>query len=133
MLAYVNQVFQQISGINLITYYAETVFEEYIGLDPFISRILAACNGTEYFLASWIAVALIERTGRRPLMLLGAMGMSGSMAILAGSTSVKSHGMGILAATFLFVFNTFFAIGWLGMTWLYPVSGVGPPGPISRV
>ncbi|KAL9085791.1 MAG: hypothetical protein Q9165_007423 [Trypethelium subeluteriae] len=122
VLAYVNQMFQQISGINLITYYAETVFEEYIGLDPFISRILAACNGTEYFLASWIAVGLVERSGRRTLMLIGAAGMSGSMAILAGATSHKGHGTGILAATFLFVFNTFFAIGWLGMTWLYPAE-----------
>ncbi|KAL9066680.1 MAG: hypothetical protein Q9157_007056 [Trypethelium eluteriae] len=122
VLAYVNQMFQQISGINLITYYAETVFEEYIGLDPFISRILAACNGTEYFLASWIAVALVERSGRRTLMLIGAAGMSASMAILAGATSHKGHGTGILAATFLFVFNTFFAIGWLGMTWLYPAE-----------
>ena len=124
VLAYVNQVFQQISGINLITYYAETVFETYIGLSPFISRILAACNGTEYFLASWIAVALVERVGRRTLMLIGAAGMSGSMAVLAGATSVKTQGPGIVAATFLFVFNTFFAIGWLGMTWLYPVSDI---------
>ncbi|KAI9657657.1 MAG: hypothetical protein M1821_002833 [Bathelium mastoideum] len=122
VLAYVNQVFQQISGINLITYYAETVFETYIHLSPFISRILAACNGTEYFLASWIPVVLIERAGRRTLMLIGAAGMSGSMAVLAGSTSVQSPGPGIVAATFLFVFNTFFAIGWLGMTWLYPAE-----------
>lgn len=51
-----NQCFQQISGINLITYYAATIYEQYIGLTPTLSRILAACNGTEYFLASWIAV-----------------------------------------------------------------------------
>ncbi|KAI4192105.1 MAG: hypothetical protein LQ346_004476 [Caloplaca aetnensis] len=31
-------------------------------------------------------------------------------------------GPGIVAALFLFVFNTFFAIGWLGMTWLYPAE-----------
>jgi hypothetical protein len=29
---------------------------------------------------------------------------------------------GITATVFLFVFNTFFAIGWLGMTWLYPAE-----------
>ncbi|PQE29638.1 sugar transporter STL1 protein [Rutstroemia sp. NJR-2017a BBW] len=72
VLAYVNQVFQQISGINLITYYATTIFERYIGLDGTTSRILAAANGTEYFLASWIAVYTIERFGRRSLMLFGA-------------------------------------------------------------
>ncbi|KAF1354744.1 sugar transporter STL1 [Delphinella strobiligena] len=122
VLAYVNQMFQQISGINLITYYAATIYQSNIGLTPFISRILAAANGTEYFLASWIAVFTIEKFGRRSLMLFGAAGMSASMCILAGTTSHPSTGNGIAAATFLFIFNTFFAIGWLGMTWLYPAE-----------
>lgn len=52
-----------------------------------MSRLLAACNGTEYFMASLIALPLIERSGRRNLMLFGAFGMMASMAILAGSTS----------------------------------------------
>jgi sugar porter (SP) family MFS transporter len=121
-LAYVNQVFQQISGINLITYYAATIYQNEIGLTPIISRILAACNGTEYFLASWIAVYLIEKVGRRKLMLFGAAGMSASMVILAVMTKVGGTAPGIVAATFLFIFNTFFAIGWLGMTWLYPAE-----------
>ncbi|KAH9828424.1 Sugar transporter STL1 [Teratosphaeria destructans] len=120
-LGYVNQMFQQISGINLITYYAATIYQNSIGLSPFLSRLLAACNGTEYFLASWIPVFAIEKFGRRPLMLFGAAGMSVSMAILAGTTSLREKpSAGIAAAVFLFVFNTFFAIGWLGMTWLYP-------------
>lgn len=122
MLGYVNQVFQQISGINLITYYAATIYQNNIGLTPFVSRLLAAGNGTEYFLASWIAVFLIEKVGRRQLMLFGAVGMSASMCILAGCTSHPSAGTGIAAAAFLFIFNTFFAIGWLGMTWLYPAE-----------
>ncbi|CAD0012531.1 unnamed protein product [Aureobasidium pullulans] len=121
VLAYVNQMFQQISGINLITYYAASIYETSIGLSGFLSRILAAANGTEYFLASWIAVFTIEKFGRRQLMLFGAAGQAASMAILAGTTSRTSSGLGITAAVFLFVFNTFFAIGWLGMTWLYPI------------
>ncbi|KAL9128952.1 MAG: hypothetical protein Q9217_002468 [Psora testacea] len=31
-------------------------------------------------------------------------------------------GPGIVAAMFLFIFNSFFAVGWLGMTWLYPAE-----------
>lgn len=122
VLAYVNQMFQQISGINIITYYAATIFENSIGLSPFISRLLAACNGTEYFVASWIAIPLIERQGRRKLMIFGAVGQAIAMAILAGTTAHSSYGTGIAAATMLFLFNTFFAIGWLGMTWLYPAE-----------
>jgi MFS family permease len=74
---------QQISGINLITYYAATIYENEIGLSGLLSRILAACNGTEYFMASWIAVFTIEKFGRRPLMLFGAAGMSLTMVVLA--------------------------------------------------
>jgi sugar porter (SP) family MFS transporter len=123
VLAYVNQMFQQISGINLITYYAATIYENSIGLSGFLSRILAACNGTEYFLASWLPVFIIEKAGRRPLMLVGAAGMSVSMVVLAICTSFAGETKpGIVAAVFLFVFNTFFAWGWLGMTWLYPAE-----------
>ncbi|CAK4019739.1 Sugar transporter STL1 [Lecanosticta acicola] len=126
-LAYVNQMFQQISGINIITYYAATIFETNIGLSPFLSRLLAALNGTEYFMASWVAIFTIERFGRRALMLFGAAGQAMSMAVLAGTTSIpsddpRSKQAGIAAAVFLFVFNSFFAIGWLGMTWLYPAE-----------
>ncbi|KAK3639912.1 hypothetical protein LTR56_010198 [Elasticomyces elasticus] len=123
ILAYVNQMFQQISGINIITYYAATIFRDSIGLSPFMSRLLAALNGTEYFVASWVAIFTIERFGRRKLMLFGAAGQALSMAVLAGTTSVVGNtSLGIAAAVFLFVFNSFFAVGWLGMTWLYPAE-----------
>lgn len=51
-------------------------------------------------------------------MLFGAAGQAFSMAVLAGSSAYLQYtACGIVAAIFLFVFNTFFAIGWLGMTW----------------
>ncbi|KAF1844936.1 MFS sugar transporter-like protein [Cucurbitaria berberidis CBS 394.84] len=123
VLAYINQMFQQISGINLVTYFAATIFENSIGLSPFLSRLLSACNGTEYWMASWIAIFTIEKFGRRSLMIFGAAGMSMSMAVLAGATSnIGNSSTGLLATVFLFVFNSFFAVGWLGMTWLYPAE-----------
>jgi MFS family permease len=140
VLGYVNQMFQQspflpqpskssiltshsvVSGINLITYYAAQIYEQYIGLTPMVSRVLAAANGTEYFLASWIAVFIIEKVGRRKLMIFGAAGQALSMVILAIMAKLGGTGPGIVAATFLFIFNTFFAVGWLGMTWLYPAE-----------
>lgn len=45
-LGFVIQMFQQISGINLITYYAATIYENNIGMDSLVARIVAACNGT---------------------------------------------------------------------------------------
>ncbi|ETN41564.1 uncharacterized protein HMPREF1541_03500 [Cyphellophora europaea CBS 101466] len=132
ILGIIAQFFQQICGINLITYYATFVFENSLGFGPQLSRLLAALNGTEYFLASLVALPLIERVGRRKLMIFGAFGMMASMAILAGSTSTGTTDengapqlstlYGVVAVVFLFGFNTFFAIGWLGMTWLYPAE-----------
>ncbi|KAL9941696.1 hypothetical protein ACHAQF_009179 [Verticillium nonalfalfae] len=135
LLGIAAQFFQQICGINLITYYATFVFENSLGFGPQLSRLLAALNGTEYFLASLVALPLIERVGRRKLMLFGAFGMMGSMAILAGTTSTGttnedgapqlSTAYGVTAVVFLFAFNSFFAVGWLGMTWLYPAEVTG--------
>ncbi|RMJ20751.1 sugar transporter [Aspergillus sp. HF37] len=87
VLAYVCQMFQQISGINLITYYIPKLLEN-LKMGTVNSRLISACNGTEYFLASWLGTPV-----------------------------------GNIACTvFMFVFNTCFAIGWLGMTWLYPAE-----------
>lgn len=117
---------------TVVTYYATLLFEDSLGFDPGMSRLLAAANGTEYFLAALVALPLVERTGRRKLMMIGAGGMMVSMAILAGTVStgvtgetgapVLATGPGVAATVFLFVFNSFFALGWLGMTWLYPAE-----------
>lgn len=123
-LGVVVQCFQQITGINLITYYATLLFER-LGLDDVKSRIIAACNGTEYFLASLIAIALIDRIGRRKLMLFGAFGQTGTMVLLAILGSIDNSATQIVSAVLLFVFNSFFAVGWLGMTWLYPAEITG--------
>ncbi|KAL2258478.1 hypothetical protein VTK26DRAFT_8201 [Humicola hyalothermophila] len=121
VLAYLNQVFQQISGINLITYYAAVIYKG-LGLSDFLSRLLAALNGTEYFIASFPAIWLVERVGRRNLMLFGTVGQAATMAVLAGVNSRDETRYQITGIVFLFVFNTFFAIGWLGMSWLYPAE-----------
>ncbi|GBE79328.1 Sugar transporter STL1 [Sparassis crispa] len=123
-LGVVNQCFQQITGINLITYYATLLFQR-LGLSAVNARIIAAANGTEYFLASLIAIFIIDRVGRRKLMLFGAVGQTLTMVVLAVLGSVDSSGAQIASAVLLFVFNSFFAIGWLGMTWLYPAEIVG--------
>ena len=93
-----------------------------VGLTPIQAKLIAACNGTEYFMASWFAVFTIEKFGRRKLMLFGAAGMSVCMIILAVTDAIGGTKAGIAQTVFLFAFNTCFAIGWLGMTWLYPAG-----------
>lgn len=123
-LGVIIQCFQQITGINLITYYATILFQR-LGLSDVTSRLIAAANGTEYFLASIIAIFIIDRIGRRKLMIFGAVGQCITMILLAVLGSVRGTGAQVVSALLLFVFNSFFAIGWLGMTWLYPAEIVG--------
>ncbi|KAJ1029672.1 hypothetical protein NDA13_002915 [Ustilago tritici] len=126
VLGFVSQMFQQISGINLITYYIGKTLQENLGFSDINSRILAAANGTEYFIASWAAVFFIEKMGRRPLMLGGAAGQCICMIVLAimDVPSIKngSTAPAVVSVVFYFLFNTSFACGWLGMTWLYPAE-----------
>ncbi|KAH7916336.1 general substrate transporter [Hygrophoropsis aurantiaca] len=115
-LAIVCQCCQQITG---------TVLFERLGISNVNSRIIAAANGTEYFLASFIAIALIDRMGRRKLMLIGTVGQCLTMVLLAILGNIDNSAAQVVSAVLLFVFNTFHAIGWLGMAWLYCAEIVG--------
>lgn len=88
-----------------------------LGFTATISKLITGINGTEYFAASWIAFFIIEKVGRRKLMLFGAVGQALCMAVLAISGSFGNKAAGWVSVVFLFLFNTVFAIGWLGMTW----------------
>ncbi|KAJ9487894.1 hypothetical protein VN97_g5408 [Penicillium thymicola] len=120
VLACMGQMFQQMCGINLITFYATTIFEQYLKLNPVQSRILAASMCLTQPLGGLLAYFTIDRLGRRVLMLWSAAGMSISMAILAGTTSLKDNtGSLVCAVVFLFVFEFIFTVGYSGLTFLY--------------
>lgn len=125
MLAIWSQAMQQLSGTNLITYYATSIYEDSIGLSAVNARVVGACQNTAYLFVACIAIFVIERVGRRKLLLVGSVGQASSMAILAGTVYLANKGngqAGIAAAMFIFIFNAFFGIGWLGIPWLYPAE-----------
>ena len=97
----------------------QTLLFERLQISDTKSRIIAACNATEYFLASFVAVVLIESVGRRKLMFFGSAGQTVTMILLAVLGSINNSAARVISAVLLFVFNSFFAVGWLGMTWLY--------------
>jgi nitrate/nitrite transporter NarK len=100
--------------------FAIVIFETSVGLSRDISLLLSGFNGVAYFLSSLIPIWIIDRVGRRKLMLFAVIGQASCMAVLAGTTSVTGKGTGILAATMLFLFNFFFAVGLLAIPWLLP-------------
>lgn len=83
-----------------------------------LSLLVAGFNGVAYFASSLIPIWIIDRLGRRKLMLFAAAGQCGCMAILAGTVSDGSKAAGIVATVMLFLFNFFFAIGFLAVAWL---------------
>ncbi|GAA6026203.1 hypothetical protein JCM10207_005544, partial [Rhodosporidiobolus poonsookiae] len=118
-----SQFMQQISGINLITYYAPVIFETSVGMSHDLSLLLSGLNGVAYFLSSLVPIPLIERVGRRRLMIFSCAGQAVTMAILAAMTKDTGNtSKGIVAAVMLFVFNFFFASGLLSIPWLYPAE-----------
>ncbi|WVQ78647.1 hypothetical protein IAT38_000734 [Cryptococcus sp. DSM 104549] len=124
MLGILAQCFQQICGINLITYYLTSVLTG-LGLDAKMSRIISGVNGTCYFLTSLFAILIIETVGRRPLMLWMSIFQGITMAVLAGLYELaqdQNKAAQVVSVLMLFLFNTWFSIGYLGMTWLYPAE-----------
>lgn len=120
------QAMQQISGINLVTYYSTVVFEDNLDFSPSLARFLTGWLGTEYFIAATLALFVVDRFGRRNLMMFGAAGMALCLAVIGGclaySTPGGSRGPALAATVFIFIYDTFFAIGWLGIGWLYPAE-----------
>ncbi|GAA5846259.1 hypothetical protein JCM9279_005879 [Rhodotorula babjevae] len=118
-----SQFLQQISGINLISYYAPVIFETSVGMSHDTALLLSGLNGVAYFLSALVPIPLIERVGRRKLMIFSAAGQAVTMAVLAAMTEdTGNKAKGLVAAVCLFAFNFFFSCGFLSIPWLYPAE-----------
>ena len=82
--------------------------------------MLAGFNGIAYFLSSLPPIWILDRLGRRKLMLFAVIGMCCCMSVLAGTVSNGNKASGIVASVMLFLFNFFFAVGMLAIPWLLP-------------
>ncbi|KAJ4418189.1 hypothetical protein N0V85_001521 [Neurospora sp. IMI 360204] len=113
------QAAQQLSGINMVSTYANKILQESFDLSPSMSHLIAAMGGLEYALCSLLSVLLIEGLGRRRSFMITAGGMGVCFAIIAGLTSTADRTCQLVAAGFLFLFNTFFGLAWVGGPYLY--------------
>lgn len=120
-LCIVLQFFQQMCGGNLISVYASTIFKDNLNMSSSLSSILAACALTWKFLCCFIAFFAIDRLGRRAVFMISGTGMSACMAALAITNSFGSGSKhaSIASAFFIFLFNLFYPIGFLGGNFLY--------------
>ncbi|KAL6229730.1 hypothetical protein BDW75DRAFT_89974 [Aspergillus navahoensis] len=121
------QFFQQMCGGNLISVYASTIFEENLGMSESLSKILASCALTWKFLCCFISFWAIDRLGRRICFIVSGTGMACCMMAMAITNSMgeDNKGASIASAVFIFLFNCFYPIGFLGGNFLY-ASEVAP-------
>ncbi|KAJ5230466.1 hypothetical protein N7489_011174 [Penicillium chrysogenum] len=114
------QFFQQMCGGNLISTYVSTIFEENLNMSSDLARILSSCAMTWKFFCSFISFFAIDRLGRRKIFMISGTGMSVCMIALAITNSFKDNrNASIVSAVFIFLFNTFYPVGFLGGNFLY--------------
>ncbi|KAJ5584644.1 hexose carrier protein [Penicillium hispanicum] len=120
-LCIVLQFFQQMCGGNLISVYASTIFEQNLNMSASLSKILASCALTWKFLCCFISFFAIDRFGRRALFMISRAGMAVCMAAMAVTTSfgAESKHASMASVVFIFLFNLFYPIGFLGGNFLY--------------
>jgi SP family galactose:H+ symporter-like MFS transporter len=112
-------VFQQATGINTVIYFAPVIFQS-AGLSSASAAILATAGiGAVNVVMTMLAMWLIDRTGRRPLLMAGLLGMGISLCLLAfGFLSHKGPILGWITAASLSAYVGCFAIGLGPVFWL---------------
>lgn len=120
------QSMQQLGGINALIYYSSTLFSQSIGFDAHMSALMSGFLQTWFFVASFIPWFLIDRIGRRPLLLSMISLMAGVMIVQTAliyqveNATAIAHTAGIGAAAMLFIFQGAFTVGFQATVWVYP-------------
>ncbi len=122
-------VFQQITGINTIIYYAPTIFQ-FAGFQSASIAILATVGiGVVNMLITIVAMQLLDKVGRKPLLMTGLSGMILSLIILGLAfiqpDLLRMHSWIAVGSLMLYVAS--FAIGlgpvfWLLISEIYPLK-----------
>jgi SP family sugar:H+ symporter-like MFS transporter len=120
-------VFQQFVGINVIFYYSNVLWEA-VGFSEGDSFVITVITSVVNILTTLIAIALIDKIGRKPLLLIGSTGMAVSlvtMAVIFGTAGVGADGKpfldgaaGPIALIAANVFVIAFGMSWGPVVWV---------------
>ncbi|MET9690611.1 sugar porter family MFS transporter [Streptomyces sp. NPDC006514] len=119
-------LFQQLVGINVIFYYSSSLWQS-VGIDPSASFLYSFETSVVNIIGTVIAMIFVDRIGRKPLALIGSVGMSISLGLAAWAFSYKSgvgddislpHAQGIVALIAANCFVLFFALSWGVVVWV---------------
>ena len=110
-------VFQQVTGINAILYYAPTIFGR-TGLDTASSLLQTVALGAVNLLATFGAIALVDRLGRKYLLLGGSAAMGASLAAVALCFHY-GYFKGYIVLALMLLYVAAFACTLGAVTWVY--------------
>ena len=108
-------VFQQFVGINVVLYYATDIFKG-MGLTTNASLFQTIIVGAVNLAFTVVAILTVDRFGRRPLQIIGALVMAVSMVSLG--TDFWLGGKGMIALICMLVYTAGFAVSWGPVTWV---------------
>lgn len=126
-------IFQQITGINTVLYYAPTILGS-IGLGTLTAILATVGIGIVNVVLTIVAVWQVDRLGRRPLLLISVGGMTVMLGVMGAifHFTALSGTVAWIAVASLGLYVAFFAVGlgpifWLMIAEIYPlqVRGVG--------
>jgi SP family galactose:H+ symporter-like MFS transporter len=118
---------QQVTGINTVIFYAPKIFGT-AGFESTTGAIVATIGiGLINVLATGLSTWLLDRVGRRILLLIGVAGMAVSLGLLSVAFFTASSLIGNLSVISLMAYVAFFAIGIGPITWvilseIYPMK-----------
>ena len=118
---------QQFTGINVVFYYGATLWQA-AGFTEENALLQNVISGSVNVLFTFVAIALVDKVGRKPLLLVGALGqavMLGALAILFGTAGVNASGelmlegnTGLYALLAANAYIAFFAFSWGPVMWV---------------
>src|SRR5438309_1745539 len=115
-------MFNQLSGINAILYYLNDIFG-YAGFSKVSGDLQAVAIGSMNLVATLLAMTVIDKLGRKTLLLIGSVGTAGCLAGVSGVFFTESHQSYLL--WLLVAYIAFFAISQGAVIWVY-ISEVFP-------
>lgn len=109
--------FEPWNFLTLLSFSLPLVLQNSVGLSNNLSRLLAACNSVSYLIFSFAGLLLIEKAGRRKLMMWGAAGQCVCYIFISGLLSktndpINGPTFGAGATAFFFLYYVFFGICW---------------------
>jgi MFS transporter, SP family, xylose:H+ symportor len=108
-------VFQQFVGINAVLYYAANIFRN-MGASTDSSLLQTIIVGIVNGVFTVVAIVTVDKFGRKPLMIIGSIGMAISM--LALGFAFYSGNVGVLALIFMLTYTASFAMSWGPVCWV---------------